>query len=412
MDDTEHGPQRAADRPTPGRRRPRRTQAWLVGLVAVVAGSIGVVALLRGPFAPDDPAPRAATEAPAASYASRCVKIPELTSLHDLETIVSTVRGAPSILGADVGADLELQDGRRIWVMGDTLRDPSFDGQRFVRNSMLLISPGCARVVLPDDNGALIPDRKDGVGYWPMSLGRVVRGGVDVVGVGVQRVRSTGAKGTSDFETLGPAVAVFHVKPGGVPQLVEVKDIGRDDPSRKRPTWGAAVAVKDDWVYLYGTANPEIEGVFGYSLRVARVRIDDIRDQSAWRYWDGSAWQREASDAVELIPAQGGVSQVLSVFEQGGSWYVVSKQDEFLGNDLVIWKGPSPTGPFTEASRPATIPSDESTGALRYMPLAHPRILPRQGSVVVSYSRNNTDVNRVEQDPFLYRPEFLRVPLP
>ncbi|WP_370617073.1 DUF4185 domain-containing protein [Mumia qirimensis] len=393
---------------TPGRRIGTAVLVVVSALVVVAALVVAAVLLpgvLRGD---DEDAPSAGSGA----YETACVAIPELRTIDDLQTIVDTVRGGPELQGGDVGADLELQDGRRIWVVGDTLRSDDFDGQRFVRNSMLLISPGCARTVLPEDNGALIPDRADGVGYWPMSVGRVQRGDTDVVGVGVQRVRSTGGPNTSEFENLGPAIAVFHVKRGGTPQLVEVKDLGPDDASRTRPTWGAAVAVHDDWVYLYGTANPETDGVFGYSMRVARVRIDDIRDQTAWRYWDGSRWRRDADTAQALISAQGGVSQTLSVFEQDGSWYAVSKQDEFLGHNLVIWKAPSPTGPFTVASTAATIPSDAATGQLRYMPLAHPGILPERGSVVVSYSRNNTDVGKVARNPFLYRPAFLRVPLP
>lgn len=398
---------------------PRGRRWWVAAVVGVVGVCLAVVAILlvRGPLAgagDEDQGADAspATQQPMRSTASPCVTIPRLRSLTDLQSIVDTTRGGPALQGADVGADLELEDGRRIWVMGDTLRSPDFDGQRFVRNSMLLISDGCAQTVLPEDHGALIPDRADGVGYWPMSIGRVHRNGVDVVGVGVQRVRSNGGVTSTDFENLGPAIAVFHVEPGGVPQLVEVKDLGRDDPSRKRPAWGAAVAVSDEWVYLYGTANPEVEGVFGYSLRVARVHIDHLRDQSMWRYWDGSEWSRSADRALELIPAQGGVSQTLSVFEHGGSWYAVSKQDEFLGQDLVIWKSPAPTGPFTRASTVARIPSNAVTGQLRYMPLAHPAILPKAGTVVVSYSRNNTDVGKVEANPFLYRPAFIRVRLP
>ena len=398
---------------------PRRARRWWVPVVSVAVLAllaVGIVALVRGPLAGADD-DRAGTGSPGATthppaHTSPCVTIPRLRSIADLQSIVDTTRGGPALQGADVGADLALEDGRRLWVMGDTLRAADFDGPRFVRNSMLLISDGCAQTVLPKDNGALIPDRADGVGYWPMSIGRVHRAGVDVVGVGVQRVRSTGSAMSTEFENLGPAIAVFHVEPGGVPQLVEVKDLGRDDPSRKRPTWGAAVAVEGEWVYLYGTANPEVEGVFGYSLRVARVHIDQLRDQSMWRYWDGEQWSRDAGDSAELIPAKGGVSQTLSVFSQDGSWYAVSKQDEFLGQDLVIWKAPSPTGPFTRASTVARIPSNAVTGQLRYMPLAHPAILPRRGSVVVSYSRNNTDLGKVEANPFLYRPAFIRVPLP
>ena len=53
---------------------------------------------------------------------------------------------------------------------------------------------------------------------------------------------------------------------------------GPDDPSKTSPAWGAALAVDDDWLYLYGTANPEQSFVFGFSLQVARVRPDEVLD--------------------------------------------------------------------------------------------------------------------------------------
>jgi hypothetical protein len=46
------------------------------------------------------------------------------------------------------------------------------------------------------------------------------------------------------------------------------------------------------------------------------------------------------------------------------------------------------------------------------MPLAHPDLLPERGSVVVSYSQNDTDLAEVARDPFVYRPRFLLIPLP
>src|SRR3546814_6926392 len=95
--------------------------------------------------------------------------------------------------------------------------------------------------------------------------------------------------------------------------------------------------------------------------------------------------------AQELIPARGGVSQTLSVFEQDGTWYALSKRDEFLGTDLTVWTASSPTGPFTAHGALAQMPSDTVKGDLRYMPLAHPGLLPQDGTMVVSYSRNRTD---------------------
>ncbi|WP_162891380.1 DUF4185 domain-containing protein [Aeromicrobium sp. A1-2] len=377
-------------------------------LVTVPAGAAMFAAIALAPTSSDP----AVGDVPRASE-TQCLPIEPITSVDGLNDIASTLRGSPEFQGADVGADVELQDGRRLWVFGDTLRSPTFSGQRFVRNSMLVFDDSCADVVLPADHGALIPDREDGVGYWPMSIAKVEHVGYDLVGVAAQRVRGAAQPdGAAAFENLGPAIALFVVRRGDTPQLLEVRDIGADLAGTKRTTWGAATAVEGGWVYLYGTASPGADLVFGFSLQVARVRPDDILDASRWRYWDGSRWQQHASEATTLIPATGGVSQTLSVFRQAGRWYAVSKRDEFLGSDLVVWSSPGPTGPFFAAPPVAQIPSNEKTGALRYMPLAHPDLLPEQGSIVVSYSQNNTDVGEINANPFLYRPRFLRIPLP
>ena len=357
--------------------------------------------------------PTVAVAVPTAATETTCLPHQPVESVDDLNDLVGTLRSDSQFMGADVGADVTLSDGRRLWVFGDTLRSASFTGQRFVRNSMLVFDDACASVVLPADHGALIPDRADGVGYWPMSIAKVARAGYDLVGVSANRVRSKDAPGDAfAFTNLGPAMAVFIVPTGKTPQLLTVVDIGPDSESRSRPAWGAAAAVTASWVYLYGTANPDQDLVFGYSLRVARVHPDDLLDDSKWRYWDGSHWVRDADRAAVLIPADGGVSQTLSVFEQDGRWYAVSKRDEFLGSELVIWSAPGPTGPFVAGPSVASIPSDVNAGRLRYMPLAHPDLLPQKGTVVVSYSRNNTDTEKVEANPFLYRPRFLRAQLP
>ena len=304
-----------------------------------------------------------------------------------------------------------LEDGRRLWVFGDTLRQEGFDGQRLVHNSMLLFSAGCATVVMPRDHGAVVPDRADGVGYWPMDVAAVHPQGYDLVGISLLRVRTTGT-GIFDFQVLGPAIALFEVPVGRAPRLLTVRDLGPDDPDLSRPLWGAAVEPVGDRVYVYGTAQPPGEATFGRALSVARATLLDVADQSAWEYWDGRRWQPRARRAAPVIAAQGGVSQVLSVFERDDTWYVVSKRDDVFGRDLVIWKGSSPVGPFVPSAPLAELPSDSAGGLLRYMPLAHPDLLPEKGTVVVSYSRNVADLERVVDDPDLYRPKFLRVRLP
>lgn len=396
----------ASTSPTTTTRGPAR---WHAAALAVPLALTIVVAVL---LAPTETAIVSADPVQGASQTS-CLPRHEVTSVDQLNKQILSVRAGSSFQGADVGADVELQDGRRLWLFGDTLRAPDFDGQEFVRNSMLVFDPHCLETVLPADHGALIPDRRDGVGYWPMSVARVQRKGYDLVGVATQRVRTTDKPdGAFAFEALGPALALFVVPRGKAPQLLVNQDIGPDEVGTTRPMWGAAATIVGDWMYLYGTAHPSTPGVFGFSLRVARTKVTDLLHSDRWQYWDGHSWQHDASRAKMLIPAQGGVSQTLSVFERGGRWYAVSKRDEFLGTDLVVWKARSPTGPFDSGTKVASLPSDLQSGALRYMPLAHPALLADPGSVLVSYSRNNTDAAKVEGDPFLYRPLFLRVRLP
>ncbi|WP_133059054.1 MULTISPECIES: DUF4185 domain-containing protein [unclassified Nocardioides] len=380
-----------------------RVLGAVLPLAAVVALTIAVL-----------PAPGvvAAERLPSLASETTCVdpgRIPR--DVAEINHEIATLQGSPAFQGADVGADVRLQDGRFALVFGDTLRGESFDGPRFVRNSMMLWDEDCVSVVLPHNKGALIPDRLDGVGYWPMSVGVAHQPGYDLVLVSAQRVKTTGG-GSFGFDNLGPALAVFVVHEGGTPQLIATEDVGPDSADKSRPEWGAALTVDAGWLYLYGTANPEEPGVFGFSLQVARVRPDDVLEASQWRYWDGATWQTDPDRAAELIPAVGGVSQTLSVFHRGDRWYALSKQDGDLGAELVFWTAPGPTGPFTVTAPVATAPSDPGSGAVRYMPLAHPSMFPEAGSVVASYSRNNTDFAKVLADPTLYRPRFLRLPLP
>lgn len=343
---------------------------------------------------------------------TRCVPAGPVEDIDDLNRI-ARLRGSRYMQGGDVGASAQLQDGRALWLFGDTLRDGGTRGGLFVRNSMLVVEEGCLRLVVPEDEGAIVPDRRDGVGYWPMSVVVLARPGYDLVTVTLQRVRTTDPGTLFGFEGLGPAVASVVVPLGGTPQVLSVLDVGPDDPDPARPVWGAATAVDGDWVHLYGTSRPvDVELGTGFAVRVARTRAADLARPSTWQYWDGTSWVPDPEAAVELIGADDGTSQTFSVFAYAGGWAALSKRDEVFGQDVVVWTAPTPAGPFTAAPAVAQLPSDAVTGTVRYMPLAHPWLLPRPGTMVVSFSQNRLDPAEVVEDPLLYRPGFLRVRLP
>lgn len=101
-------------------------------------------------------------------------------------------------------------------MFGDTLRDEKFSGAGFVRNSMLLVEPDCLQVVLPESGGAIIPDREEGVGYWPMSVTTLDKPGYALVVVAAQRVRTTDS---DDADTRdGAADRVIRWQGGFIPR--------------------------------------------------------------------------------------------------------------------------------------------------------------------------------------------------
>ncbi|MET0447048.1 MAG: hypothetical protein ABW004_01525, partial [Aeromicrobium sp.] len=171
--------------PTILERLPWRLRVVLLTLPAVLV-ALGAVAAVP------DPAPARAVDVRPATEQG-CLPYDPIRSVDDLNQLADTMRGGSGFQGAAVGAAVHLHDRRRLWVFGDTLRSADFDGQRFVRNSMLVFRDTCADVVLPADHGALVPDRADGVGYWPMSIAKVERSGYDLVGLGMQRVRGADA---------------------------------------------------------------------------------------------------------------------------------------------------------------------------------------------------------------------------
>ena len=349
-------------------------------------------------------------ERPAGAYID-CQPYEEPRSVADINAFVASQRSSPGFAGGDVGASTRLADGRRFMVFGDTLRPEDASGAPMVRNSVLLMGNGCAGVLRPADDGAAVPNRGDGAWYWPSTVDSAPDGeGGSRVVVGLMRMERTGS-GSWDYRVIGASAARFQVPANGVPELVAVADIGPDDADAARPMWSAAATLTDDGtVYLYGTATPGTELVFGYSLHVARTTVEDLVHTDRWEYWDGAQWTPDASAVATLIPADSGVSRALTVFERDGTWYAVSKRHDFLGSDLVVWKASAPTGPFDDGTAVAELPTDEDW--MTYLALAHPELLPDDDSVVVSWSVNSMDPSVVQADPASYRPRFMQVPLP
>jgi len=341
-----------------------------------------------------------------------CRTYPQPTTLEDLDQLAATSLDHPGFQGGDGAMSIELGDGRRLALFGDTLRDRSYPGGSFVRNSMMIFDGDQACVLTGPDGREVVNDRDDGVGYWPMSLVARSSGGIEDVAIMMQRVATTPSDDLG-FVILGTSLVRMRIPHEGAPRVLETIDLQADDPSRSRTTWGAAMWRGDDgWIYVFGTRNPQRAGVYGWSLHAARARWGDLADQDQWQFWDGERWSSQRSQVATLIGADGGVAQVLSVFARDDAWYAVSTKDGDLGDEIVVWDAPTPTGPYSPHEATLHTPPDRLDGRLAYLVSAHPDLFVEPNSVVVSYSRGSANWDALVARPLEYRPRFVRVPLP
>ena len=93
----------------------------------------------------------------------------------------------------------------------------------------------------------------------------------------------------------------------------------------------------------------------------------------------------------------------------GAHFVAVSKRNGDISNFVYKWTAPNPWGPWTPVKE-LKAPGGFDTGNLEYAPLAHPEVALASGDLLVSISRNTTDLSRLMKNPQVGRPEFVQLP--
>ena len=379
--------------------RPARGVAALVAALAL---------LLAGCTGSDEPARTPRSGGAGLHLAPDCPPPPEhhrrptVDQLNELGASVDL----PGWQAGDIGASGRLSDGRLVWLFGDTTRtklEPPI-----VANSMLVSSGRCVSQLVDAQKGPVVPDVSPNVVRWPMSVAVGRQGGHDVILVLCSRI-DRGHSGSFGFTFLGTSAAAFTVKAGEAPQLLKVVDITPDSRDEEQVNWGAAVTFHAGWYLVYGTRLTGQKYDFGRELYVARTPAADPGNRKRWQFWDGRRWQSHVEQARAVLPSEGGVSQTLSVDSVGDHFVAVSKRDGDISDFVYKWTAPDPWGPWTPVKE-LKAPGGFDTGNLKYAPLAHPEVPLKSGELLVSISRNTTDLQRLFKNPEIGRPEFVQLP--
>lgn len=388
----------------------RRRYAAAAAMAAVVSASLvlGGCSFLPGSASGED------DEGDDAAYTMSvdCPAPPvEGTIRPTVEQLNSVVAGAdlPYWQAGDIGASARLRDGRLVWIFGDTIRRSGV-GPGMVANSMLITSGLCLSQLMATARGPIIPDVEPGIVRWPMSVTVAEEEGVEKIVVFTGRIRRGSSADVWGFRYLGSDAVTFTVEAGRAPQLDRILPLTPDVESANQVNWGSASMVSGGHIYVYGTQLPE-GTAFGRALLVGRSALTTAEDKGTWEFWDGKGWQADSTKATPVIAAGGGVSQTLSVDEIDGNVVAVSKKDGDLGSTVATWTSPSVVGPWTRATA-LEAPFLTARDEFAYAPLAHPEIALADGRLLVSISRNTTDLARLRQNPVIGRPKFAEIPRP
>jgi hypothetical protein len=295
-----------------------------------------------------------------------------------------------------------LPDGRTLWLLNDSFLSDTPDGpiddrSRFVRNAAIVEDGGDLSLVETHDASFLADGEQRYDRWWWFHGGEVDGDLLHVVTTEMIRVGELGW--AINFEPR--STWITSIDWTSTPRVV------RHEPAPEpgvAPVHGFCVASDDDWTYLYG--NRHLYGDGTTDTTVARVRRGQLLDRP--RFWNGVSWVDDPT-AAAVIHRAGRSDCRLHVSRHDRRWYAVTKLDEFLGTDVVVYAADRPVGPFREQLRfsPPTRTGDDRT--CTYDAMAAPIDTRR---LLVWWSNNAFAERDVRERPERYRPSFAVVELP
>lgn len=300
----------------------------------------------------------------------------------------------------DAGRSVRLPDGRHLWAFGDTMSGPvAADGSQswgnqFIHNRAVITNGGCISQLIG-------PNRADGhpTDWIPITSGNDLAGiddyywpsGMYMDG-SYLRVFLNHVGGGADYTSHGVDVATFDVS-RTTPRLVSIKSTPA--ATSQDPAWGSAVINSGNYTYIYGSINKNETWVWGHYHYLARVPRGGVTTKSNWRYWNGTNWVTQQSQAVPVINGNQGIGAGTVMFPYAGGYALVAKQYEYVGNELVMFKSGSLTGPWTAQSPAALSPiPDVQANEVTYSAFAHPEITLASGKLLTSWALASTEASQ------------------
>lgn len=364
--------------------------------------------------------------------------------------------------GADAVQTVDLEDGRILWLFGDTWIGPVVNGRHapesvLVNNSIAWhrMSAGKTGMVPnPEDMqflwGELTPagipsawikpaasgpadsilisheNASTDVWFWPTGDGVVVPGsrGQDRLILFLSRItRMEGDHGVWGFQGAGGTIEVIdnfrrHPSQWATRTRENPHSVGsrQADPDHGRfeTTWGMALLDgrklrphPKPYLYIYGVVeNPRD----GKQMVLARSPITSPEMVETWEFFaGGDSWSPRLLDAVSVAENMVNEFSVDSVDIGGRDLLVLIHSDGGFQNRIDMRTAVHPEGPWSEPV-PIFIVGEAygCKDCFAYAAKSHVR-LSMPGELLVSYVINTMDFDVLIQNSDIYRPRFVRI---
>ena len=358
----------------------------LVAAVAVpAAGAVVVRVLVSSTALPATPAPTV----PAAQRSSEPLPTPpvaaaigprisvDLGCADGLDAAgLSAWLARPSpVIGFDNAHVYPLGGSRYLWLVNDAYVDHAGTVTALTQaayvNNLAIVQVGSCFSALhggslesPSEfELGILPDLDSKLFFWPLG-GTLVDGQVHVVWA--QMLNDHPSPASIDGIVRHPIATWYATYDAETLERLNFRPMPN---SGVFPQYGFDVETVGDWTYLFGNSNllnfSYEGGFFGadhsatrmYVARVPRGRLDELPT-----YWDGAGWSPDPTASVP-ISERFALENQMQVAYIEGQWIAVTKEDGFVGRDLVVDVATEPWGPWIEVARsPMDAPRPEFGG--------------------------------------------------
>ena len=316
--------------------------------------------------------------------------------------------------GLDGGYSIPLNNGQCLWFFGDTLIGERVAGQSLwyefgLGEGEVNMSGWGSFDLMLNNTGILVPEGAGFSGTEAFSF--IIDDNAEIR----QLIHNLPEEAPQDYRiwcldgcTIGETVYLYYLKILMIPDQpvldnfkvvgaglakgdrteLKFSRVGEGDYrlfwSKGMPGYGSAVYhdTKGGWVYLYGSLKSD-NGEQNCFL--SRVRIDEIEDLQAYRYWTGDegSWSSEPKKAE---PVFGGMPNEMSVSWNSYLGCYFSVHSLGLTGDVVARTAEHPWGPWSSPELlwrvDPLFPATDKFSPLVYAGKEHPEMTPDNGKTV------------------------------